>query len=519
MHKDSVLYLILNDKEDGLLKKFSFNEGTLSFDNNIVTYEIPLNRTNINSIEEIQFIREIPFMFPITNLELTQNKMFFLMEIEVEKGFIPLGAFKSNSTDVEKYIVIERLCAIGKELKNLEKLVTVLDDINILVNSKQEVKLLYRGVQGLMPSSSYEEDIETQVKRAALFILTGAKFDEIRVNGLEAGLGKSSQERYKLVSKIAQAKTLDNILILLEDLNGENEPIVEKPTKKIFSKIPVIQKDAEEKVKKAEKRKKEKNVKVAVKNEPPKQKKKIKERERESQGEFVEDNKISFANQSKLKLIGGSLVGLFLIIIVISLFSKGEPTNTTLAKSEKDEDILIEGLQYAAIQNYEDASVNFGKMKTSFNEFNEDTQRAILFSYLMAGKYQEAIDEEPKFSYSVINYLISKEKLENVKNIDSKEPVIMFEKASINKDFNAVLEYKDDVKLDGRRESLVVDAYIGLNEFDKAMEFAKSKGNTDLITKIENISNDNEKKQQEEKKQQDKKEKKEKKEDVNVNKA
>ncbi|MFD4931834.1 hypothetical protein ACFWMS_23600 [Peribacillus butanolivorans] len=512
------------------MKKISFNEGTLGFDNNIVTYEIPLERTNISSIEEIQFIRDIPFMFPVTNLELTQNKTFFLMEFEVEDGFRTLGYFKSNSTEEEKYDFIEKLCEIGNELKNYGKLVTVLDDKNILVNpEKREVKLLYRGVKGLMPSASYnEEDIETQVKRLALFILTGAKYDEIRVNGLEAALSKSSQERYKLVSKIAQAKSLDHILILLEGLKDEKderEHIVEKPTKSIFSKIPVIRKDIEEKVSKINKPKKEKTVKPIIEKRPPKEKKKIKERISASQATFEEDNKSFFADKSKLKVITGTMVGLVLIIIVITLFSKGDPAKTTLANSEKDEDILIEGLQYAAIQNYEDASQNFGKMKTSFDELSEDAQRAILFSYLMAGKYQEAIDAEPKFSYSVINYLVSKENLDVVKNIDSDEPVIKFEKASINKDFNTVIKLKDDVKLDGRRESLVVDAYIGLNKFDEAMEFAESKGNKDLMTKIENIISAKVKKEQEEKKAKEKnektdtKDKKETKEDVDVNKA
>lgn len=41
--------------------------------------------------------------------------------------------------------------------------------------------------------------------------------------------------------------------------------------------------------------------------------------------------------------------------------------------------------------------------------------------------------------------------------------------------------------MDGRRESLVVDAYIGLNKLDEALEFAKSKGNKDLMAKIEVI--------------------------------
>ena len=137
------------------MKKISFNEGTLSFDKNKVTYEVPLEKTNINFIEEVQFIRDLPFMVPIVRLEITQNNTFFIMELEVENGFLPLGVFKSNSTDEQKYQFIKQLCEISIELKSLDKLVTVLDDRNILVNiEKQEIKFLYRGMQGLMPAGS-----------------------------------------------------------------------------------------------------------------------------------------------------------------------------------------------------------------------------------------------------------------------------------------------------------------------------------------------------------------------------
>ena len=142
-------------------------------------------------------------------------------------------------------------------------------------------------------------------------------------------------------------------------------------------------------------------------------------------------------------------------------------------------------------------------METPFEKLNGNNQKAILFSYLMTGKYQEAIEVEPDFSYSVINYLVSKDDLDAVKDIDSKETVIIFEKASINKEYEIVLKYKDDVKLDGRRESLVVDAYIGLNKLDEALEFAKSKGNKDLMAKIEviksqNLNEENKQKEQKE---------------------
>ena len=471
------------------MKKISFNEGTLSFDKNKVTYEVPLEKTNINFIEEVQFIKGFPFMIPIVRLEITQNNTFFLMELEVENGFLPLGVFKTNSTDEQKYQFIKQLCEIAIELKNIDKLVTVLDDRNILVNiEKQEIKFLYRGIQGLMPAGSYnDENIETQVKRLALFVLTSARYDELRINGLDEGLNKTSQERFKLVSKIAHSKTINEILFHIEQLyleeNKKLEEIVDKPKKHLFSKV---KNDIEEKVSKLNKPKKGQKV-----NHVKREEKIIKEKSNKtSRATFENESKAPFINASKLKMASGIVIGVVLIVFVISIFSNGqnsEPVNTTLAASQKDNDYLLNGLQYAAIQDYDSATKSFEKIETPFEKLNGDNQKAILFSYLMTGKYQAAIEVEPDFSYSVINYLVSKDDLGVVKDIDSKEPVIIFEKASINKEYEIVLKYKDDVKLDGRRESLVVDAYIGLNKLDEALEFAKSKGNKDLMAKIEVI--------------------------------
>ena len=474
------------------MKKISFNEGTFSFNKNKVTYEVPLEKTNIHSIEEVQFIKNVSFMFPITNMGLSGNKTFFMMEMEVENGFVPLGNFKSNSTDQQKFEFIKQLCGIANELKNLEKLVTVLDDRNILVHvQKQELKFLYCGVYGLMPAEFYnEEDIETQVKRLALFILTSAKYDELRVNGLNAALNKSSRERYKLVSKIYQAVSINEILFLIEELSevrGNEEERVNPSEKSIFSMLSTIKNDISGKINQLNKFTEKKKVKT-VKTTGRKQSERNKETAQEAT--FVnDDNKVVSIGKSKFQIIVGTTISAILIIFIISLFSNdkdggAEPANKEITSNQTDEDFLIKGLQYAAIQDYEHAAQYFQQVKEDFGDVSKENQKAILFSYLMIGNYQEAIDIEPRFAYSVINYLVSKDRVDAVKQIHSQEPVILFEKASINLDFKTVLKSKDDIKMDGRRESMVVDAYMGLKQFEEGYKYAKSKGNKDLMIKI-----------------------------------
>lgn len=481
------------------MRRISFNEGTLSFEKNKVIYEVPLEKTNINSIEEIEFIRHVDFMFPIVNMQISPNRQHFSMEIEVESGFVPLSYFKSNSTDEQKYEFIKNLCEIAEELRNWDKLVTILDDKNILVNlENSEVKFLYRGLRDLMPAVSYlEEEIEMQVKRLSLFILTSAKYDAIRINGLKEALTNASQEKYTLAAKISGSQSIEDILVNITAVQETNVQKVEEEEKKsIFTRLPTLKKneaksEPETKPTKAKvsKREKVENKPRNIRKEPKIKKEKV---AKVRDASFEEDNQRTSTGifvQDKFKVIVGLVIGFVLIFFVISMFAKDDKekvqtTSNNVAQAQEDNDYLTKGLQYAAIQDYDNAVINFEKIDKSFKKFSKPNQRAILFSYLMTGKYQEAIDAEPKFAFSVVNYLVSKNTLDVVKNIKSDEPVIKFEQAAIKNDFKNVLKYKDELNLDGRRESLVVDAYIGLKQFDEGYEFAKTKGNNDLMIKV-----------------------------------
>ena len=125
-----------------------------------------------------------------------------------------------NSELEEKNKFIKQLCEVAIQLQGNESIVTVFDHVNILYNpQKEEIKMLYRGINGLMRAfTTYtEEDIVTQLKRLALFILTTSRYDELRVNGLHIALNKVSQDRYKLVSKIYQSKTIFEMLAVFDE--------------------------------------------------------------------------------------------------------------------------------------------------------------------------------------------------------------------------------------------------------------------------------------------------------------
>ena len=148
-----------------------------------------------------------------------------------------------------------------------------------------------------------------------------------------------------------------------------------------------------------------------------------------------------FSTGSKLKIASIAVVSVFAIAFVTNIIGgatggkQASVINTEeQSSSESDETLLLKGLQYAAVKTYETASNNFETLKTPFESLSEENQLAILFSYLMTGKYEKAIDAEPAFAYSIINYLVAEDDLSKVKEIKSSEPVIIFEKAALNKE-------------------------------------------------------------------------------------
>ncbi|MED4587685.1 hypothetical protein [Priestia flexa] len=484
------------------MKRVSFNEGTLGIGGNKVTYEIPLEKTNINSIEELDIIKDLhfDFLFPISNMDISSNRQHFYMEMEVESGYLPLNRFKSTSSDEQKYQFIENLCEVVENLKNLDKLVTILDDKNVLVHSETaQIKLLYRGVKGLLPAAPYLEDtLEMQVKRLSLFILTLARYDALRLNGLNEARNHVSQEKYTLVSKIVYSESLEDVLNNIKSVQETHEPKVEEVKKSIFNKFSTANKPVRKTEIKNNKEIRSNKEKAKTKPELKLKEKKASVKDKlESKAKNFESNDrpntMSFLKNDKIKIILGLGIAFVLVFFVVANMGKddqkavktlGENKQISGEVVQEDVDYLTKGLQYAAIQDYQNAVNNFEKIEQSFKDFNKPNQRAILFSYLMTGNYQKAIDAEPKFAYSVVNYLVSKDKMDEIKNIKSEEPVIKFEQAANAKDYKNVLKYKEEVSLDGRRESLIINAYNELKQFDEGYDFAKSKGNNDLMIKV-----------------------------------
>lgn len=95
----------------------------------------------------------------------------------------------------------------------------------------------------------------------------------------------------------------------------------------------------------------------------------------------------------------------------------------------------------------------------------------------------------PEFSNEVITYLIKKDELNKLSDVSAQmktaNPYIEFETAYLDADYKKVIELKDMVELNGRKEGQIVDSYLQLGKIQEATEFAQTVGNPDLFKQID----------------------------------
>ena len=161
-------------------------------------------------------------------------------------------------------------------------------------------------------------------------------------------------------------------------------------------------------------------------------------------------------NRKGFKMIASVIGSVVLIgagaIFAFKLFSSN-PVSSANAGSEQ---YVVKGLQQAAIQQYGEAVKYFDKV--NYTELDKESQKAVLFTYLLNGKANKALQYEPKFAESVVAYFIGIDNMNKINEIDVKNDVIDFEKAALNKKYEEVIKLKGKVNMDGRREKLIVEA-------------------------------------------------------------
>ncbi|HDR7950644.1 TPA: cell envelope integrity protein TolA [Bacillus toyonensis] len=194
---------------------------------------------------------------------------------------------------------------------------------------------------------------------------------------------------------------------------------------------------------------------------------------------------LNYMKKYKYAIIGVASI----VLLVVAGFAFTNMKNSQAASANNVNSLevnvnLINGLRLSAVQKYQDAALEFDKV--DYKKLGKDDKKAVLFTYLLSGKAQKAIDLEQDFAESVVSYYIAVDNLKKVKELKTKNPLINFEIAALDGKHEEVIKLKDHVPLDGRREGIIVNSYLKLNKSEEAKKFAQKVGNKDLLEKINN---------------------------------
>ncbi|MDM5460060.1 MULTISPECIES: hypothetical protein [Bacillus cereus group] len=293
---------------------------------------------------------------------------------------------------------------------------------------------------------------------------------------------KAEEEARKREEAEARRKAEEEARKQVEARRQEEEKKLEEVRKRRL--------EEEKKIEEAQKRQKI----VVAKREPESDEINInKERNLPNETKFEQEEKVVIEKKgilNTMKKYKYAIIGVAsIVLLVLAGFTFSNLKNSQAASANNVNSLevnanLINGLRLSAVQKYQDAALEFDKL--DYKKLGKEDKKAVLFTYLLSGKAQKAIDLEQDFAESVVSYYIAVDNLKKIKELKTKNPLINFEIAALDDKHEEVIKLKDHVPLDGRREGIIVKSYLKLNKSEEAKKFAQKVGNKDLLEKINN---------------------------------
>lgn len=289
-----------------------------------------------------------------------------------------------------------------------------------------------------------------------------------------------SEENIQFIENVYRMDNLDDLYMYLETLSLDLE---QADTHMI---------DREEKPE----RKRVTLFKTSNKKTKSKPKKKSNTRPKSNQGK-----KKQTKNDKSMKL-GFIFVGVALVLYLVS------EVFTPLSDVPKEKKILeIESINESGFFKGT-AKENINLVEAYRKAYNSDYEESFLFLSnikksdldskdvpLLIEVYDETenipvlLDEVPNLANDVVTYLLTRNKLDKLSAISSqmvtKNPYIEFEKAHYHQEYEYMLRLVNDIEINGRKESQIIDGYLGLQLIAEARKFAEKVGNPDLIKRVE----------------------------------
>ncbi|AEA19233.1 MULTISPECIES: hypothetical protein [Bacillus cereus group] len=170
------------------------------------------------------------------------------------------------------------------------------------------------------------------------------------------------------------------------------------------------------------------------------------------------------------------------------VLKKNKLDNKPLSQDEKDK--LFDAYQTALIGENQKAIESLENI--GYENLRSVDQQVLDNLYKKTDQVYKLFDKKPSLVKGIVNEMLANNKgdelLKIQEKMESKSPYVDFEVAYINKDWKKVVELKDEVDLNGRREKQIVEAFTSLKKYKEAKDFAQKVGNPVLLEEIKAFS-------------------------------
>lgn len=162
--------------------------------------------------------------------------------------------------------------------------------------------------------------------------------------------------------------------------------------------------------------------------------------------------------------------------------------------ANKHEEHLLKGIKQSSVQNYKQAVIYFDEV--DFSLLEKEDKEIVLLSYLFTDQIGKILELDSEFDEVVTSYYVAKENVSKLRQYEDRSDEFKFVLAIEDNKYQTIVDLKDKVFVDEERESVIVNAYIELEQMEEALIYAKSTDNESLISTVEEIldsKNDKEK--------------------------
>lgn len=438
--------------------------GEIQVSQNTIQYTIPIIYTGANELDEMEKayrekekeLKNYPLYLFADNIQIVRNRFCFTFNLEGKKAFHYIRQLRFE----EQLYYFTSLIELAKSETNI-----LWDKNNLLIDPEE------RSVKSFIFSFQvhpiYSVAAIDGLKEMILFSLTT----------LNKVIGKP--QRIDFIDQREDVIRFAELILQAKEIK-EIEKIVDAAIYKAERELE-IEREQEEKLKSMSLLSRIKEKKKALSKEGDLYK---------IQGHLQnEDKKTETFLNSKYFYIGSAAVALIILISnAIGVFDNPSKHVAAEPKAEiqhEQEEKVKEITPSELAEIYRKAII--GEEAEALKELeiygydnlSKQDKIAMLKLYEKIGQYEKIIRLAPEHTEDIVNKLISENNMEvlmTLKNIE--HPLISFEVAYIENDWEKVIQLKDDVEKTDRRQQQIVTAYLQLGQLDAAQEFAQ--GNPEL---------------------------------------